>query len=285
MIGIAGYLLLAVATDVRFLRAQTSDTAVPLAHPELMAGAWEFVGDSGIDGLFFQIKTFSHRADERQEITIRVYHRQNGKEDWGWFDADDKATAESYNLNYGRAFALFNGERLRIHYDYPGGLKPFDLDVTFSSDTEGWTGTLSRSGASLNVVLGQPSPAAGVTRNPFVGDWLGTSSSGDPVTGDLHIRESSDGALSAWLNTKVSFPDTTRQSVDGGQTLGEWLGVDSANDTRIRFEPSNDAAPFFQYTGDLSAQGRTLTGSWDGSLGMRPIAPDKFLRASTLAAK
>lgn len=270
LIGIAGFLPLAVASDIAGLeKAQQEETHGAMVHPEVVAGPWEVVSDSGIDGVFFEIRTFSRRQIAPQQIEIGVYHRQHGKEGWGWFEPNGEATAESNSVNYGRAFALFNGKRLRVHSDYPSiprGLDPFDLDVTFSSDAQDWTGTLSRFGENLDIVLRRPSPSSGVTPNSFVGDWLGKSSPDDPfpVTGDLHIRESDDGKLSAWLNTN--------------QTIGQWLRVDSASDISITLEPSNDTAPLFQYIGNVSEGGKVLTGVWDGGDGIRMDAPDIFVR-------
>ncbi|HEY6465606.1 MAG TPA: hypothetical protein VIY69_06420 [Candidatus Acidoferrales bacterium] len=273
LIGIAGFLLLAGSDVAGRGKAQREETDAAMVQPEAMVGPWEAASDMGIDGIFFEIRTFSRRPAARQQIDIGVYHRQNGKEGWGWFEPNGEATAESDSMNYGRAFALFNGKRLRVHFDYPSfprGLDPFDLDVTFSSDAQDWTGTLSRSGENLDLVLQRPRPVAGVTPNSFVGDWLGKSRSDDPfpVTGNLHLRESEDGKLCAWLNTD--------------QISGQWLRIDSVSDTSITLEPSNDTAPIFHYVGNVSEGGEVVTGVWGGGDGIRMTAPDIFVRTSSV---
>ena len=71
---------------------------VPTLHPELVAGPWESVSPSGIDGIFFNIETSSegpvgHQQIVWQTINIRVYHRQGRKETSGWFDHEGQSFA------------------------------------------------------------------------------------------------------------------------------------------------------------------------------------------------
>lgn len=151
---------------------------VPTLHPELVAGPWESVSPSGIDGIFFNIETSSegpvgHQQIVWQTINIRVYHRQGRKETSGWFATKDKASPELYSMQDDQSFTLFDGERLRIHFTDITDLKPFDLDVTFSANAQAWTGTWSRSGEALNIMLERPSTGGGLAPSAFVGDWNG----------------------------------------------------------------------------------------------------------------
>lgn len=107
---------------------------------------------------------------------------------------------------------LFGEERLRIHFTDVTDLKPFDLDldITFSPTSNEWPGTWSRPGQNLHVVLKRPEPNPGVTPRVFVGDWAGESAPNSLpyfAPGSLHIRESLDGVLSAWLDGTISGMD------------------------------------------------------------------------------
>lgn len=272
-----------------FCSVTLEQVQVPTLHPELIAGSWESASSSGIDGIFFNISTSSegqvgHGQITSQTINIRVYHRQGGKETWGWFTTNDKATPESYSMHDDQSFTLFDGERLRIHSADFTELKPFDLDITFSPTERVWTGTWSRFGQACHVVLERPNPNAGITVSAFLGDW---ESEPDPnsefhaASGSLHIRESSDGVLSAWLDRTISFMDARTRSVHSNQRNGEPLRVNSVTDSGIILETNYSAmGPDYQYRGNLSQDRRALTGIWASGRGGRLNAPVRFRRAS-----
>jgi hypothetical protein len=231
-----------------------------LSTPELVEGPWETTGASGIDGIFLTIET----GLNWQTINIRVYHRVNGKETWGYFATGEKATTESYKMQDAHSFTLFDGTHLRIHFVDVTDLKPFDLDLTFSPGTREWSGTWSRPGQAPKVTLRRPEPKSGLPANPFVGDWTTPS-----AKNSLHIRQSSDGALSAWLDR--AFP--------GDERNGERLYILSSNGPELDLERSADTGPAHRYHGTLSGNGRTLTGEWvDEGFG-RLNAPDRFQKA------
>jgi hypothetical protein len=75
-----------------FVSTVQNNTRIPSTNPELIEGPWETTGASGIDGIFLTIETGS----DWQTINIRVYHRDKGKESWGYFATNEKASAESY---------------------------------------------------------------------------------------------------------------------------------------------------------------------------------------------
>ena len=122
---------------------------------------------------------------------------EGGKPGGGYFSSD-----LDYASSRDPSFSHFDGQRLRIHsvnvvVSEPSR-SPFDVDIIFSSTEQHWTGTWSREGQQLQVVLERPHPAAGVTPSTFVGDWEGepdpnSRASGEPDS--LHIAESSDGVL------------------------------------------------------------------------------------------
>lgn len=256
----------------------------PTTHPKLFAGPWESVNASGIDGFFFNFETSSSGAAEFrqvawQEVQIRVYHRQSGKETWGWFVTMRKATLQSYAMRENQSFTLFDGKRLRIHFthytptDYTD-LKPFDLDVAFSIAARDWTGTLVRSGKVSHVVFERPRPSAAVRANAFVGDWLGEPDSNSRMhhaLGSLHIRESSDGVLSVWLDRTIAESD---------ERDGELLRVVSATGSSLILETTFSLGPAFEYRGTLSEGDYLLAGNWSVMDGEHLNAPDRFRRVS-----
>ena len=205
-----------------------------------------------------------------QTINIRVYHRIGGKETWGTFGTDARATAESYQLEDDHSFTLFDGSRLRIHFADVTDLKPFDLDVTSSSSSHEWSGTWSSTGQSSRVTLTRPESKSGLAPNPFVGDWMNVSSNDYAGSGSLHIRQSSDGALSAWLD-RVSAPSDRRN--------GEFLQVLPSTASELRLERPGASGPSYHCRGTLSGDGRMLTGGWAENGGARLNAPDKFRKA------
>lgn len=252
---------------------------VPTLHPEFIAGSWESASASGIDGIFFNITTSSegqvgHEQIAWQTINIRVYHRQGGKETWGWFATSDNATPELYNMQDDHSFTLFDGERLRIHFTDISDLKPFDLDITFSPTAHVWKGTWSRSGKAFDVVLERPNPGTGVIPSAFIGDWEGepgpNSRSYSAPDSGLRIRESSDGVLSAWLDRTFS---------NGNTRNGELLRVISATDAGLVLQTTSGGGATYQYRGSLSQDRRALTGIWESGRGGRLNAPDRFRRA------
>ncbi len=231
-----------LSIGILFSAAQ-GEAQVPTEHPELIAGPWEVASASGIDGVFFEIETSSsgptgHEQFDWQTMNIRVYHREGGKETWGYFGTEDKASPKSYSMQDDHSFTLFDGQRLRIHFIDATDIKPFDLDITFSAASGEWTGTWSRSGQSFNVLLKRPAPNPGVTPNVFVGDWIGESPH-HFHPGSIHIRQSSDGALCAWRNRMASAVDPKSGSIHNNQSNGAWLKVSSATDAGLVLDTTN----------------------------------------------
>ncbi len=265
---------------------------IPTPHPELIAGPWEVASASGIDGIFFEIATSSSGPSGREQfdwqtMNIRVYHRERGKETWGYFAAKDKASPESYSMRDDHSFTLFDGERLLIHCTNATDLKPFDLDITFSPIPNKWSGAWSRSGQSFNVALKRPAPNPGVTPRVFVGDWVSAAGPNSPnyfASGGLHVRESLDGVLSAWLDRTISGMDQKTRLIHNEQRSGEWLKVNSATDSSLILDTLNWFGPPSQFRGSLSEDRQVLTGTWERpGGGLR--APDRFRRAPAAAAQ
>jgi len=260
---------------------------VPTRHPELVVGPWEEASASAVDGIFFEIETSSSGPTGREQfdwqtMNIRVYHRERGKETWGYFGTKDKASPESYSMQDDHSFTLFDGERLLIHFTDATDLKPFNLDITFSPASNEWSGTWSRSGQDFKVVLKRPAPNPGVTPSEFAGDWIGESSPDSPhyfEPGSLHVRESLDGVLCAWLDRTISGTDPKTRSIHNDQRNGEWLKVNSATDTWLSLETTKPTGPRYQFRASLSGVRQVLTGTWEGPGGGSLNAPERFRRA------
>jgi hypothetical protein len=248
-----------------FLLSGQEKAQIPSAHLELIEGPWETTSSSGIDGIFFRTIT----GLDWQVIDVRVYHRERGKENWGYFSTKEKATAEAYNLQDGDSFTLFDGKHLRIHFKDVTDLKPFDLDLIFSSSSHEWSGTWSRPGQAPDVVLRRPEPKPGVPASPFVGDWTTASSEAYLASGSLHIRQSSDGTLSAWLDRVIASSDRRN---------GEFLRVYATTAAELNLERPGETGPSYRYHGSLSGDGQLLTGEWEENGSGRLNAPERFRR-------
>ena len=141
----------------------------PFVQPELLSGEWETMTASGIHGIHLSIQTYEE--PQSQEVHIRVYHRQNGQERWGWWGDN------------GSASPVFDGKRLTIR----------DLDVIFDPSMRRWTGTWVLDGESKAVVLEKPTCQS----HPLCGTWEARGSMG---LVRLHLVQSADGVLTAWMD-------------------------------------------------------------------------------------
>jgi hypothetical protein len=250
---------LACAFLMSMLFDSVQEVQIPTANPDLIEGPWEMTSSSETDGIFLStVGGFT---------SIRVYHRGGGKENWGNFASELEATTQSDTVQDDHSFTLFDGEHLRIHFAGVTDLKAFDLDMTFSASSHNWSGTWSRSRQTLNVVLQRPEPHPGVVPNAFIGDWMGEPSKPYLALGSLHIRQSSDGVLSAWLDRVIS---------PGDKRNGEFLHVYSAAESTLRLERPGDTGPSSDYRGVLSEDGQVLMGNWTQTGGGQLNAPDNF---------
>jgi hypothetical protein len=209
-----------------------------VVQPERLAGAWEVVTPSGTHGIFMPISTHAQGPVDRQiitnqSITVRVYHRKDGQETWGWYGDN------------GGVSSFFDGQRLRV----------VDLDVTFRPEAQRWLGIWSLDGQTQQVELARPRPAPGSAPNRLAGEWEGLP---DPPPGRaatrLHVVQSSDGMLTAWMDRMLGVND---------QRHGESLRIvpDSAS---VILELVRPGGGQYRFTGTLSADGTTLIGRWNG---------------------
>lgn len=256
-----------------------------------LAGPWETASPSAIDGVFLELSTGSSNSlgseeIERQPVGIRVYHRESGKETWGWFSVPALAKpglfARTEALQPPHTFSLFDGRRLRIHSIDADQLHPFDLDLYFDFANRRWTGTWSCDGQSREVTLQRPRPAPASAVNVFVGNWIGTPDGRlVSASGTLHICQSADGDLTAWLDVVDSATDARTGSTNFNSRYGGLLRILSSSGSTLALETTNVTGAVHQYRAALSNDRRTLTGEWSQT-GGRLNVPTAFRRAPSL---
>ena len=153
----------------------------PVTQPGPLAGAWETTTAAGTHGIFVRISTHVSGPGERQTITsqsivVRVYHREDGHETWGWYGDN------------GAVSSIFDGARLRV----------VGLDATFHADTQRWSGTWLLDGETRDVVLERPRPDPGSTPNRLCGDWEGV-----PDSAWIGIQPASHRSVVGWNPHRV----------------------------------------------------------------------------------
>lgn len=215
-----------------------------------MGGPWECADSNGIHGFFFNTGTQFNRSDSQQsiawqDVTISVYQRIKGKEEGGNFQA--------------RSPINFDGKHLTIRFGGLPNLSPFSLDLTFDMANKRWDGSWSLCDNS-KAVLERPHGSASV--NGFSGDWRVP----DPRFWDdatvVHIRQSVDGKMIAWLDT--TRPDYVSSHQAGVASITEKtivLAVGWGGSYESRFE------------GTLSDDGKVLSGHWFHSGGISAGSP------------
>jgi hypothetical protein len=243
-----------------------------IPDPQSIEGPWEIPTPKGIDGLFISATTSLQQTGavtkiNWQTVTIMVYHREQRRERRGGFSP-------------GRDGATFDGTHLTIHFSGHSDLDPFDLDLTFDSAAQNWTGTWVRESGRQTVLLRRPTAAVGAQQNPLVGDWQA-----DQVTtakydwGSLHVTQSRDGEFRAWLDRSLSGFDPRTRTTVTDQRNGELLRVASASGQSVVIETLNAIGPVYTYRGTLSDDGARLSGTWvDTPGGGRLNAPAQFVR-------
>ena len=228
-----------------------------IVHPATIAGPWECVAQDGIHGFFIKVQG----SGRSQTSSIRVYHRQNGGEDGENF-VPGEPTGDSAVLGDHHLDIRFTGLR------YPN---PFNVNLSFDTAAQQWTGTWSACGKTGQAVVARPHILSG-NENLIVGDWNGkpNRNARPPSTpGSLHIRQSADGVLIAWLDREF----------DGGSN-GEQLKIVSTGPSVAEFQTTFEMGINYTYTGALSPDSRYLNGRWHvgNSQDMGLQAPDYFER-------
>jgi hypothetical protein len=218
-----------------------ADGQAVATRPELLSGPWELASPSGVDGIFVRIYQATDWRDRqtirRQTTQIRVYHRKDGHETW-----------QSYTVSPAPdATDAFDGRRLRV----------VGLTATFDQDAARWTGKWLSDGQTREVVLERPHPAKGVMLNRLCGEWDGLPDApkGSPFV-RIHIVQSSDGALAAWMDALSVVQD---------QSYGVSLKVISADPMSIILQnESSNSQVLGRFTGVLSTDGNNIAGHWNG---------------------
>jgi hypothetical protein len=226
----------------------TASQGRPVIEPEPLAGAWETAQAAGVDGIFLSISIHTQGTTQppgtsTRNVHIRLYHREAGKETGGWYTAAGPGALDQP--------AVLDGEHLRLRAVSDGPV----IDVMFEPGKQRWTGTWTRDGRSQDVVLERPHANPGALSNVILGDWEGLP---DPVGPGhaptrLHIYESADGALTAWMDRNIVLIDQRR---------GELLQVTASENRGITLDTTSAGGMRYRFRGTVSADGSTLVGAW-----------------------
>ena len=193
----------------------------PALDREALAGFWETSANGSIDGFCLSFAF----------LTVRVYHR----------------IPEPESLSGYPTLKDFDGRRLAVA----------GFDVTFEPERRRWIGTLTRAGQTRKVVLERPRPGRGVSPHPLAGDWTAEQDPDENTLkqgGSLHIAQSDDGRVNAWMNRLLAPFDERR--------YGELLDVSTENgEVRLRLTQYQTGLPI-EYRGTVSPDGSRMTGAW-----------------------
>lgn len=257
-----------------------------VCRPGEFEGPWEVRTNSGVYGVFFDIETWWHdrtpmlkcptgaiefRQDAlwrtpvgpltitQQALNVLHYFRSHKKQGWGWCGG----------------YESLNGKHLVLDFEGPR------VDLTFHSAEGEWTGTWSYLGTARKVTFRRPHPVRGVQPNQFIGDWRGMPSLTDGMLlgpTSLHIRESADGTIVAWLDQVQGAPGPKMRFLQRFQRNGWPLKVESAKSGSLILETESAMAPNFHYVGSLSAHGSEIRGAWIPVGGEHLSVPNAFRR-------
>jgi len=210
----------------------------PLLDPGLVCGPWETTTASGVHGVWLDINT-QHRAKHTttQGISLSFYHRVNGQE-----------TGASPGEQKG---SFSTSLRLRAQ----------GVDLSFDAGSQRWTGSWVLDGETRQVDLTRPTCRS----HPLCGTWQGRDLAG-PVL--LHIAQSSDGFVTAWMNKDAKSSD---------QRHGDRLRVVSPEPANFVVETISAGCCTNRFSGRLSDDGLSLIGKWS-SLKINVDAQQVFRR-------
>jgi hypothetical protein len=167
-----------------------------------------------------------------QRTDIATFHRAGGEETWAWY-------VEGISAD-------FDGAHVRVS----------GLDATIGRS--GFAGTWILNGETRQVMLARPHPSPGLTQSPLCGDWRATN-------GTLHILQSVDGTVLAWMNRTLTASD---------HRFGERLHVVAIDDSTVTLDVVAAVGAPYRFAGKASRDGKGLNGTWTPSL----QAPSSFRR-------
>ena len=213
---------------------------VTVATPALLSGTWEVETASGIHGILMMVDQGRTSGRTRETVQVRVYHRKDGRGTGGWYVVSPSPDES----------AQFDGRRLVVA----------GLTATFDPDTLRWTGEWVLDGDRRHVVLQRPRPAKGALLNNLCGVWEVLTEPAPARSIRIHVVQSSDGVLTAWMDSGVVITDGTQS-----QHFGRSMAVVSADPKDIVLQ--NEAGTYQalgRFAGVLSSDEKTMTGRWNG---------------------
>ena len=232
--------LLCVTATLAICSTVPAHGQVTVERPELLSGAWESASESGVDGILIMISQGTNDGRTRESIQVRVEHRKRDRGTRGWYVVAPPREGAGE----------FDGQRLMVA----------GLTATFDPDGVRWTGEWIIDGNKREVVLQRPHPPKGVVLNRLCGDWEGVLEPPPTPSVRIHIAQSGDGALTAWMDIRRFIMERYHS-----QLYGRSMEVVSADPKSIVLQNEAPTAQFLsRFTGVLSSDGNTITGQWDG---------------------
>ena len=249
--------------------SQREGPSYPTRAVNAIEGTWEC--SSGIETMGLYMSEFmmpSWNANPPHTIFIGIYRiRSGGVDEEFFYPGKDPATKVATNRNH-----------LTIHFANEQGSKSrlsnIDLDITFDSGNQRWTGTGTLCNPSGMILLERPH-----SDNPLVGDWRDFFEGpevppfGKPlwIGSDFHIRQGTNGRLIVW---KEELKGTTPKDVLLGSFDNMIWTMRMDTSWQIQNQPSNrfsltyipcGSCNNYDYTfeGSISnPSSRLITGTW-----------------------
>lgn len=211
-----------------------------IARPEPLSGSWEIADTSGVHGILVMISQSTSDGLTRQTVQVRLYHRKDGRGTWQWYVVAPPRDGAGQ----------FDGHRLIVA----------GLTATFDPETVRWIGEWVLDGHSRLVVLERPHPANVVPLNSLCGDWEASSERPPTQSIRIHIAQSVDGALTAWMDRDQVMTQRVQSHY-----YGRSMKVISLDPKSIILENEAPNSQFFgRFTGALSSDGNTIAAQWNG---------------------
>jgi hypothetical protein len=110
---------------------------------------------------------------------------------------------------------------------------------------------------SATLCSSDPKSGESVTLNPLCGDWEGLPDAPPgPTTVRIHVLQSSDGTLTAWMDVLSVVQD---------QNYGLSLNVIAADLMSVILQNESPSFSFYnQFNGKLSNDRNSIAGRWNG---------------------
>jgi hypothetical protein len=234
-------------------------------HPERVSGSWEVKGDHAIYGLHIELTTRVDGAPRTligaQQIfhsaVIQVYERTGPTRmlgDGNWF------SDESPQIRWTDRHLVLKQAATKIAPE-------IQLDLTFDSVSDTWSGRFRRGTFDRSVALLRPRPETAVAKSPFVGTWS------RPGLGNncIHIGQIGSASLAGWSDDLVAtgalrYANGIRPPVETFEHYGSiaLVEVPSSRTVLIELKALTAICCSITYSGNLAPSGEEIQGTQGG---------------------